>query len=202
MFQTLVDVDSRVEQIWKPILQSNFTRKGAEEYGQLLLSHFSAQWMEVRQAGQFVLMKEVYQNSFKQLFYEHQISFDTAEAVRILFQEHTFSHFYDETLDFLDHISSNYKVCIVSDADHAMIPNFHEKYKIHTFVSEAYQSYKNDDRNAMFKELLRYYEVHPSEVIHIGDSASDVLGANREGISTCWVNRNKRTWDHPVKPDS
>ncbi|WP_158000416.1 hypothetical protein [Paenibacillus dendritiformis] len=30
---------------------------------------------------------------------------------------------------------------------------------------------------------------------------SDVEGARREGIITCWLNRNKKTWDYELKPD-
>ncbi|NMM53943.1 HAD family hydrolase [Paenibacillus aquistagni] len=53
----------------------------------------------------------------------------------------------------------------------------------------------------MFKQLLDRYQVDPSKVIHIGDSVADVVGAKREGISACWLNRNKRSWDHKVAPD-
>ncbi|WP_410511503.1 HAD family hydrolase [Paenibacillus sp. BR2-3] len=146
-------------------------------------------------------MKEVYESSFRTLFSELKISYDTSDAVKILFKEHTFSHFYNDTVDFLESISRTYKVCIVSDADVAMIPDISATYGAQLFTSEQYQSYKNDDRNIMFKEVLKSYNVHPKQVLHIGDSASDVLGANREGISTCWINRNKRTWDHEIQPD-
>ncbi|QWU13858.1 HAD family hydrolase [Paenibacillus sophorae] len=111
------------------------------------------------------------------------------------------SPFYDETADFLESISKSHKVCIVSDADDAMIPYFYERYGVHLFTSERHQSYKNDNRNTMFKELLKFYRTNPKQVLHVGDSASDVLGANREGIVTCWINRNKRMWEHEVKPD-
>ncbi|MNE75642.1 Pyrimidine 5'-nucleotidase YjjG [compost metagenome] len=69
------------------------------------------------------------------------------------------------------------------------------------FTSEQFQSYKNDENNIMFKEMLKFYNADPSKVLHIGDSVSDIVGANREGITTCWLNRNKRTWEHQVKPD-
>jgi len=28
-----------------------------------------------------------------------------------------------------------------------------------------------------------------------------VLGAAREGIKTCWLNRNNREWDNVIQPD-
>jgi len=201
MFQTLVNVNSRIEQIWKPILQSNYTTQIAEEYAQLLMKNFLTHWIEIRKTGQFYLISEVFERSFKDLFNEKAISYNTGEAVRNLFQEHTLSHFYDETVAFLESISKKYKVCIVSDADDAMVPNFYERYGLHLFTSEQYQSYKNDDSNIMFKELLKFYDIEPKKVLHVGDSTSDIIGANREGIVTCWINRNKSTWEHEVRPD-
>ncbi|MFD1774311.1 HAD family hydrolase [Paenibacillus rhizophilus] len=201
MFQTLVNVDSRIEQIWRPILQNNFTAQFAEEYAKSLLKVFFTHWIELRKTGQFQLMNEIYERSFIELFKKKAIQFDAGEAVKILFREHTLSQFYDETIDFLDSILKRHKVCIVSDADDAMIPNFYERYGVHLFTSEQHQSYKNDDRNTMFKELLKFYRIAPKQVLHVGDSASDILGASREGIVTCWINRNNRAWEYGVKPD-
>jgi putative hydrolase of the HAD superfamily len=82
-----------------------------------------------------------------------------------------------------------------------MIPHFYESYGAHLLTSERHQSYKNDEKNSMFKELLKYYGVDPKQVLHTGDSASDILGAKREGIVTCWINRNNKTWEHEIKPD-
>ena len=57
------------------------------------------------------------------------------------------------------------------------------------------------DKNTMFKELLKFYDADPRKVIHIGDSISDVVGAKREGIIACWLNRDKKIWEHELKPD-
>ncbi|MDF2924777.1 MAG: hypothetical protein K0R57_3691, partial [Paenibacillaceae bacterium] len=149
----------------------------------------------------FYLMHDVYERSFRDFFGEIGHGYDTAEAVNILFREHALSHFYTETAGFLERVSREYQVCIVSDADDAMIFGFYEQYGVRLFTSERHQSYKNDHKNTMFKELLQFYGVQPGQVIHIGDSASDVLGADREGIITCWINRDNRTWQHEVKPD-
>lgn len=201
MFQTLVNVDSRTEQIWRPILQHHFTEQLAEEYAQSLLKVFFTHWQELRKSGQFFLMSEIYERSFIELFNKKMIPFDAGEAVNILFREHTLSEFYDETVDFLESIFKNHKICIVSDADDAMIPYFYESYGVHLFTSERHQSYKNDDKNTMFKELLKFYRINPKHVLHIGDSVSDILGATREGIVTCWINRSNRVWEYDVKPD-
>ncbi|SEN30489.1 putative hydrolase of the HAD superfamily [Paenibacillus sophorae] len=60
MFQTLVNIESRREQIWRPILQNTFTAQLAEEYGQTLLKYFFTHWNELRKTRQFHLMNEFY----------------------------------------------------------------------------------------------------------------------------------------------
>lgn len=38
-------------------------------------------------------------------------------------------------------------------------------------------------------------------MIHIGDSSSDIIGANKFGITTCWIDRYGFDWKYGVKPD-
>lgn len=201
MFQTLVNVDSRLEQIWRPVLLESYTAERAEEYGQGLLKHFFAHWNELKRSEQFYLMREIYQRCMNTFYSEKSIHNDISIAVDLMISEHPQSHFYDESVGFLQSIVDKYHVCIVSDADNDMIPLFYKDYGIHLFTSESYQSYKNDDQNTMFKEIITFYGVDPDEILHIGDSASDVLGASREGIVTCWINRHNRSWTHEVKPE-
>ncbi|MCM3698818.1 HAD family hydrolase [Paenibacillus macerans] len=201
MFQTLVNVDSRIEQIWKPILVNTYTYEAADECGRLLLSYFFEHWQQMKETKLFFLMREVYERSFGSLFRQMNLSYESAAALEILFEEHTRSEFYEDTVGFLKRILQKYKVCIVSDADEAMIPEFYKEYGMRILTSERYRSYKNDENNTMFKELLQIYHTNPDKVIHIGDSVSDVVGAKREGIKACWLNRHKRTWKHEVEPD-
>lgn len=201
MFQTLVNVNSRMEQIWKPILSDTYTYEAAEECAQLLLSYFFEHGVRLKGTKQFFLTKEIYERSFVNVFEDFNISYDAVAANKILFDEHKLSEFYEDTLKFLDRISKEYKICIISDADDAMIPMFYADYGIHMFTSERYKSYKNDDGNIMFKEMLKLYNIAPEKVVHIGDSVSDIVGAKREGIIACWLNRSKKSWEHEVKPD-
>ncbi|MNN28470.1 (S)-2-haloacid dehalogenase [compost metagenome] len=82
-----------------------------------------------------------------------------------------------------------------------MLPEFYKSYPITLFTSEEYKSYKNDSRNRMFEEVIAHYGVEPEEIIHIGDSASDVLGAARAGIRSCWINRTGEVWKPETAPD-
>ncbi|OKP66818.1 hypothetical protein A3842_28960 [Paenibacillus sp. P3E] len=201
MFQTLVNIEGRRNHIWRPILQQDFSKERALELGQLLLRHYFEQSAAIRDAGGFYTSKEIFRSGFEKVFMEHKLSFDSLKAVDILFAEHRLSDLYEDTEPFLQKIIEAYQVCIVSDTDTLMLPDFYKDYPIKLFTSEAYRSYKNDGLNRMFSEVIAFYGVQPGEILHIGDSPSDVLGAARAGIRTCWINRTGSAWKHEVQPD-
>ncbi|WP_019911663.1 HAD family hydrolase [Paenibacillus sp. HW567] len=202
MFQTLVNVQDRTGHVWRRILLENYSDERALELGGLLLSHYHTQAEAIRAAGRFCTTREIYRRGFGQVFRQHAMNFDDLTAVTILFEEHRQSPLYEETERFLRRITGGeYQVCIVSDTDMLMLPDFYKDYPIRLFSSEEYQSYKNDGLNRMFSEVIAFYGVKPGEIIHIGDSASDVLGAGRAGMKTCWLNREGVEWKHEVKPD-
>ncbi|WP_438445232.1 HAD family hydrolase [Gorillibacterium sp. sgz5001074] len=201
LFQTLVDVDSRQEHVWGPILKETYSKEAAARHGEMRLRKFFAHWERARDSREFVLMRPVFRDSLAEHFLENGITFDCEEALELLIQEHTNSQPYEETEDFLDRVTREYKVCILSDADDDMVPDINKRYRIDLFTSERLRSYKNDRNNTMFHAMLDTYQVEPSRVIHIGDSVSDVAGAHRAGVVSCWINRHGREWSHPVRPD-
>ncbi|GGG11548.1 HAD family hydrolase [Paenibacillus aceti] len=38
-------------------------------------------------------------------------------------------------------------------------------------------------------------------ILHIGDTVSDVVGAQRAGIQACWINRQQASWTLEAAPD-
>lgn len=201
MFQTLVNVNSRIDQIWQPILADRFHSEAAGRHAADLLARFMEEWSRSRDTAAFILLREIYGRSFEQLFRERGIVCSHREAAEILFREHRLAHFYEDTQDFLASVAGKYQLCITSDADDAMIPDFYRSYGARLFTSEQCLSYKNDGGNKIFKDLIRHYQVPPGEILHIGDSKSDVLGAKREGIAACWINRGGQSWELEPKPD-
>jgi FMN hydrolase / 5-amino-6-(5-phospho-D-ribitylamino)uracil phosphatase len=202
MFQTLVNVESCTNEVWRPILQDSFTEEVAAAYAAELLEHFFEYWGSCREAGEFSLMRRVYQNSFEKQLDMRKLKYDSEEAVTLLFRGHKNCSMYEETPGFLERLTKEYPVVIISDADDDMVPEFYRDYSITLFTSEFYKSYKNDTANAMFQELLRTSGASPGRIIHVGDSASDVLGARRAGIAACWLNRNGQAWPvEGVEPD-
>lgn len=201
MFQTLVNIQGRRNEVWKPILQQDFSEEKAHELGSLLLSHYFAVSTEARETVGFISSKEIYSRGFNKVFQQHGMDYDILQAVDNLFAQHRLSAMYADTETFLQQICGEFQVCIVSDSDALMLPDFYQNYPITLFTSEAYQSYKNDSHNRIFAEVIAHYGVEPGEIIHIGDSASDILGAARAGIRSCWINRDQSAWKHEVKPD-
>ncbi|MFM9331204.1 HAD family hydrolase [Paenibacillus mesotrionivorans] len=201
MFQTLVNVNSRLNQIWGAILAEQFHPEKAGRHSTALQARFMEEWSRSRETEAFILLREIYGRSFEELFREYGIAYSHQEAAEILFREHRLAHFYEDTQDFLASVAGRYQLCITSDADDAMIPDFYRGYGARLFTSEQCLSYKNDSGNKIFKDLIRHYQVPPGDILHIGDSRSDVLGAKREGIAACWINRTGQTWEHELKPD-
>ncbi len=88
-------------------------------------------------------------------------------------------------------------VCVVSNADTEDIHHAIDTLGLrvdHVITSEDTRSYKPD--SAIFEAALRHYQVDPHQVIHAGDSLhSDVGGAQRLGIKSCWVCYEDRILD-------
>ncbi|WP_042201669.1 HAD family hydrolase [Paenibacillus camerounensis] len=201
MFQTLVNIEGRREYVWRPILKQDYSEERALELGSLLLRSYYETAAEVRETGSFWTSKEIYSHGFQRVFGQHKVDFDYMQAVDILFAQHRLSALYDDTERFLEQVCREYEVCIVSDTDILMLPEFYLNYPVTLFTSEQYQSYKNDSRNLMFNAVLTHYGTAPEQIIHIGDTPSDILGAARAGMTSCWINRTGASWKHTVKPD-
>lgn len=201
MFQTLVNIEGRREHVWRPILNHDYSEERALELGSLLLRSYYETAAEVREKGSFWTSKEIYSRGFRQVFREHGVDFDDRQAVDILFAQHRLSALYEDTERFMEKVCREFQVCIVSDTDTLMLPEFYRNYPVTLFTSEKYKSYKNDSRNLMFHEVITHYGAAPEQIIHIGDTPSDVLGAARAGITSCWINRSGACWEHTVKPD-
>ncbi|WP_151734885.1 HAD family hydrolase ['Paenibacillus yunnanensis' Narsing Rao et al. 2020] len=201
MFQTLVNIQGRNPQVWQPILQSSYSEALAKDYGAKVLACFLEEVEALRLRESFRISRDIFEQSYNQVFTRYSIAYDPAKAVEHLFAEHRRADLYPDTEAFLQRTCAEYEVCIVSDTDLLMLPEFYRNYPLTLFTSEQYQSYKNDSRNLMFHAVIDHYGVRPEEILHIGDSAGDVLGAARAGIRSCWINRTGAEWMHGVKPD-
>nr|WP_160676266.1 HAD family hydrolase [Clostridium sp. C8-1-8] len=150
----------------------------------------------------FINLKTMFKPFFEIVLKEMNVSFDAEEAVKIFMDEHTNAMPYEDVETFFALLSGKLPICLVTDADYEMILPIIGKYQFDkVFISEEAMSYKNDPSSKIFKDVLKHYSIAPSKILHIGDSSSDIAGANRIGIKTCWINRENKQWIYSTSPD-
>lgn len=203
MFQTLVDVNKRTSYIWKRILGEDYSEKLHCQCVELVSAKvINAFHINVDKNVNFYNLKTVFKPCFEEIFGILKINFSAEEAVSIFLDEHGKAVPYEDTFEFFKLIGGRVPVCLVSDADNEMVEPLLENFQFDKiFISEKVMSYKNEPESRIFKEVLAHYNISPQKVIHIGDASSDIIGANKFGITTCWINRNDIEWKYNVKPD-
>lgn len=203
MFQTLVNVDTRIPHIWKRILNDNYNESLALECANSVNKNVFYGFQKFSSSNiEFINIKTMFEPFFQTVFHEMNILFDAKEAVQIFLDEHTKATPYNDVEIFFKLLKNKIPICLISDADYDMVSTLIKKYPFdQVFISEEIRSYKNDPGSKIFKEVINNYSVKPSKILHIGDSASDIIGANRVGIKTCWINRANVEWNHDIKPD-
>lgn len=203
MFQTLVNVNSRIDFIWKRILGEKYNEQLALACANSVSNHVINKFHESAcSKSEFINLKTMFKPFFKIVLDEMKISFSEEKAVNIFLEEHGYSKPYEDVDNFFSIIGDKIPICLVSDADHEMVEPILKRYKFdNIFISEEVKSYKNSPSSKIFEEVLKHYTINPNRVIHIGDSSSDILGAHRLGIKTCWINRQKTEWKYSPEPD-
>jgi HAD superfamily hydrolase (TIGR01509 family) len=203
MFQTLVDINTRIPFIWKRILQDKYSEETANMCAKQVSLKAINQFHENGcKSTEFYNLKSLFTPCFKEIATETDLGFDPYIALDIFLSEHGKSALYDDSLQFFDLIKGQVPICLVSDADNVMIQPLLSKFKFDSvFISETVRSYKNDNESKIFSKVLEYYQIQPDRVLHIGDSSSDILGASKVGIKSCWINRHFSEWKYAGKPD-
>jgi len=203
MFQTLVDVNSRRHLFWHEVLQEKYSERLAEEYSASWVELFNERFNDAaRLSSGFATVKSIAAICFDKVFTKTGLTFDSEHAAQMWIDEHKLAPPYDDTKVFLQSVSAYFPVCLVSDADDEMIWPHLEKYQFDmVFISERFKAYKNTPDGKLFRAVINHYQTVPQKVIHIGDGYNDIGGANRVGITACWLNRDRRKWNHNVKPN-
>lgn len=202
MFQTLVNVYTRRAFIWKRILGDGYSKECEEKYAELVDKKVIEKFHEyASNANNFENLKTIFNKYFAEVFEEIKLQIDPGTATSIFIEEHGFAEPYEDSSSFLDIVSKDYPVCLVSDSDIEMVKPLLDKFKFDkVFISEEANSYKKDSESKIFKKVLDHYQVEPEKIIHIGDSSSDIIGASKVGIATCWINRHNYSWRYEVEP--
>lgn len=203
MFQTLVDINTRIPFIWQRILQGKYSDDIAKTCSRQVSLKAINQFHETGcKSTEFYNLRSLFVPCFKEIAIETGLGFDPDTAVDIFLSEHANSVLYDDSLQFFELIDGRVPICLVSDADNIMIQPLLSKFKFDSvFISEEVGSYKNDNESRIFSKVLEYYKIKSDKVLHIGDSSSDIIGANKVGLKSCWINRHYSEWKYDGKPD-
>lgn len=195
MFQTLVDVNTRRNVIWKRILEDRYTKELQDEYWGTISGYLFENFHKHSSSNEeFMTIRNIFEIYYEIALKELKSDILSKTVVNAIIEEHGNAEFYDDSIDFVNRATVNSKVCIVSDADKDMIYPILPKLNYDkAFISEEYGIYKNTKGTNIFKYVLEHYNVLPQEILHIGDSASDIMGAKKYGIKTCWIDRHGYT---------
>lgn len=203
IFQTLVDVSSINDKIWRIFLNDNYSSEIAKTGGDFvierILDYFSR---EIIEKAEFETVKSVFSKCYSEIFRKLNIDFNHQEAAEILAHNHNFAIPYGDADIFMKYIEDKYTYIISSDADNDMISGIKYLKKCDKiFTSEYLKCYKMSNDNRFFSSILKYYGFEPNKILHIGDSAADIINPKKLGIKTCWINRNNNTWKYEIEPD-
>ncbi|GKT25495.1 putative multi-domain containing protein, partial [Aduncisulcus paluster] len=129
------------------------------------------------------------------------VDYDPKEAAQIFIEEHNHATWYFDSADFLKRAKETYAVCLVSDADRDMVEGLIQDLPIDTLViSEEVGSYKHNSNGKMFTTVIEHFGCRAQDILHIGDSSSDIEGAGQLNIDTCWLNRRKVSKHFSISP--
>jgi putative hydrolase of the HAD superfamily len=104
---------------------------------------------------------------------------------------------YEDTFEVLDKLKDDYQLILITngspDLQHTklkltpeLIPYFH-----HIVISGDFGKGKPDP--SIFEHVLERLTLQKEDVIMVGDNLmTDILGANRAGIQSVWINRHQK----------
>jgi putative hydrolase of the HAD superfamily len=112
---------------------------------------------------------------------------------------------YDDTLMTLDKLKNHYNLVLITNGSPdlqntklAMSPEL-IPYFSHIIISGDFGRGKPDP--SIFEHALTLSSVNQEEVLMVGDNLStDILGANRSGIQSVWINRHRSKNNGEVAP--
>lgn len=202
IFQTLVDVNQRIPEIWRGILKDGYTDEKAEQGAKAVLSFLPGVYENAVQSDQFRTMEEVYRECAEKAVEKLSFKASPRDIAYHLMAQHAKAPFYHEVLGCIAKLRKKYQIILSSDSNHLMVDDLITKVEYDkAFISDDLKSYKGDKNGKFFRSVLNSIDAAPNEMIHIGDSSADVVGAHRSGITSCWINRNDRKWNSLIQPD-
>lgn len=204
LFNTLVDLDAIVRPLWEGITGGPCTDSQLAAYADALVEGYGADYRAAAERSDFLSMREIFTVGFARAFQRLGMSYDAADAADRLIREHDRAPFFPEVPAVLRTLAARCPIAVSSDADldmvRSLLTRIPHRYE---FLSERLRVYKRDAQGRFFAAVLRETGLRPQEILHVGDGATDVLGAGRAGLAVCHVLRRpepSRRWEESERP--
>lgn len=202
IFQTLVDVNQRIPQIWKGILGEAYTKEKGQRGANAILGNYPNSLHKALHADRFYNMQEVYLDCARNALNEIKLSVSPEVIVDNLMIQHAKAPLYSDVKECMTKLRNRYLIILSSDSNHTMVNDLLKHFSYdEVFISDDLNSYKGDPDGSFFRQVIHRIGVRPQEILHIGDSRSDIIGAKHAGVISCWINRDKSVWTHEIRPD-
>ncbi|HGJ64834.1 TPA: HAD family hydrolase [bacterium] len=192
MYRTLINTKDFHEQAVFEILTINNSNSIEPD-------KFHSRWDEIYdevylaiKEDKFLRLYDVSIESLRLTMKEFGIKGDPETGVELWLKKYEKAELFPEVEEVLDILSKRCPIIITSnvdndDAGYAMLRQKNLPV-IATITSEDSKSYKPDCK--IFYDALSVLKCQPENVLHIGDSqTADVLGGNKAGMLTAWLNR-------------
>jgi FMN hydrolase / 5-amino-6-(5-phospho-D-ribitylamino)uracil phosphatase len=201
LFRTIVNIDQTPDIIWRMFLRDNFPEDLSGKYHQVASEIMDRHWdLAGTDDKHFKTIRTILEDVMAELFTKINLNSDPKLAANDLMKVHNLQKIFEDAKPFLKKLGQRYTICLATDCDLEMIEKVAEIYHFDTmFVSETLQMYKLNP--GFFRYIIDYYNLPPANILHIGDSKSDILNPKQLGIRTCWLNRRNLKWDQIIKPD-
>lgn len=189
LFMTLADLDARVPVLWERIFTRPLLPEEVARHAAGLRSHYLPYYHALYEPP-FVSMGAVFRRGFCEYFSAAGIDADPDRAADIFLEEHNYCPIYEDARALLKRLEGRYRIVLSTDADVSMVRGLlplipHEA----AYISEELGVYKANREGAFFRHVLDKTGVQPSEILHVGDGRSDIIGAKLCGIDVYHVER-------------
>lgn len=190
-YGTLLLVAPQIEKI-APLLRSNYSEEWNKEFWPRFSEGIFKFYhdLQLKPLDEFVNARSVYQFAFKSTGLVREIEIPIEDAIELIVKAHAEAEALQGSKELIETLRSHYPiVALVSDADndflnHALNKN-HLSFDL-IVSSESVRAYKPDRNGGVFGYLRKIPQINQEDILHIGDSIFDIIGAQKQGFSA-WL---------------
>ncbi len=194
-YGTLLDLDSQAVPAVRAIVDEQglgvppeeVARAWSESFFELLHSYGADEPVPFR------TIRELTTESLDEVFKSFHVAGDVERGVEVWFDHVRAAPPYPEGRAAVEALAGRFRLAVVSDADDGFLLPALERARLPIEIvetSEAACCYKIAREGTLFRRAFEALGVEPGEVAHVGDSASDVVGAARAGARAVLLARS------------